>query len=312
MKILVTGCAGFIGTNLCKRLVGLGHDVIGVDNFSFGYEKNMSSIGFTNYMAGDVRFFVEDMQDIDVVYHQANLRKNISSTYPERDVSITIIGTLNMLQWAIKNNVKKFIYASSSLAYGKSDETVNENSPLNPICIYGISKVAAENMVKYYHGNNGLQTTIFRYFQGYGYYQDNKRGSAIIPTVIRNLFCEEPVKIHGDGSQTRSFTWIDDIIDVLVQALIDNRMSGETYNVTSGITYSISEIVTIILKCYYDLYASIDRKKTGKIQYAKELHDDIKHLRGSNTKIKELGVEFNTDIYETIKKTIKFYESYNT
>jgi len=313
MKILVTGCAGFIGTNLCKRLVEHGHEVIGIDNFSYGYTSNMKDIGFGNYYASDVRYFNGDnFGDIDVIYHQANLRKNISSNKPDEDIDITIRGTCNLLQYAIKNNVKKFIYASSSLAYGKSDPVVTEESPLCPICIYGISKVAAEKLVKYYHGTNGLETTILRYFQGYGQYQDSQRGAAIIPKTIRNMFENNPIIINGDGSQTRSFTWIEDIIDVLMMPLFDSKMSGETYNVTAGKEYSIIEIIDLIMNCYCELYPEKKVNRTDRLCYRAALPDDIKHLAGNNDKIRDLGVKFNMDIHENIKETIRFYERYHT
>ena len=309
MKILVTGCAGFIGTNLCKRLLEMGHEVIGIDNFSYGHKKNMDDIGFINYLAADVRYFQgSEFKDIDVIYHQANLRKNISSRNPDEDIDITIGGTCNLLQYAIKNKVKKFIYASSSLAYGDSDPVCTEESPLHPICIYGISKVAAEKLVKYYHGTNGLETTILRYFQGYGYYQDNKRGAAIIPTVIRNMFENEPIIIYGDGTQTRSFTWIEDIIDVLMMPLFDSKMSGETYNVTAGKEYSIQEIIDLIMNCYCEMFPGKTVNKTDRRLYLKALPDDIKFLRGSNEKIKKYGIEFNIDIKENLRKTIEFYK----
>jgi len=312
MKILVTGCAGFIGTNLCKRLMQLGHEVVGIDNFSYGHTENMKDIGFENYYATDVRYFQGEIKDVDVIYHQANLRKNISSKKPEEDIDITIKGTCNLLQYAIKSGVKKFIYASSSLAYGDSDPIVTEESPLRPICIYGISKIAAEKLVRYYHGTNGLETTIFRYFQGYGYYQDAYRGAAIIPTVIRNMFENEPIIIYGDGTQTRSFTWIEDIIDILMMPLFDSAMSGETYNVTAGREYTIMDTIDLIVDCYCELYPEKKVNRTDRLCYRAALSDDIKHLKGSNDKIRNLGITFNTDIKENIKKTIKFYERYNT
>ena len=315
MKILVTGCAGFIGTNLCKRLVELGHEVVGIDDLSYGHPENMNDIRFDNYIAADVRYFNgegEIFKNIDVIYHQANLRKNISSRNPDNDIDITIRGTCNLLQYATKNKVKKFIYASSSLAYGDSDPVCTEQSPLRPICIYGISKVAAEKLVKYYHGTNGLETTILRYFQGYGHYQDTRRGAAIIPTVIRNMFENEPVIIYGDGTQTRSFTWIEDIIDVLMMPLFDSKMSGETYNVTAGKEYSIQEIIDLIMNCYCELYPEKKVNRTDRLCYHAAMPDDIKHLAGNNDKIRKLGVTFNTDIRENIKETIKFYERYNT
>lgn len=303
MNILVTGCAGFVGTNLCKRLFELGHNVIGVDNFEYGYRKNIEDIGLNTVYECDIQQLIP-FKDIDIIYHEANLRKNISANHPRSDVEITINGTRNLLNYALRNKIPKFVYASSSLVYGEHEKKVTEESSLNPICFYGISKVAAENLVNMYQ-KLGLQTCIFRYFQGYGPYQDIDRGAAVIPTVIRNILNGEPIIIYGTGHQTRSFTWIDDIIKVL-ELPLEDKCWGETYNVTAGVEYQIIDIVNIIIKGCQELGISV----TSPIHFREPKIDDAFALRGDNSKIKKLDVKFDMDIEKNIKKTIEFYQKW--
>ena len=302
MKILVTGCAGFIGTNLCKRLLKEGHSVVGIDHFGWGYEKNMEDIGFTDYYKKSI-FDLPPIECIDIIYHQANLRKNVSTYAPALDIETTVNGTRMLLDWALTYGIKKFIYASSSLVYGEHAEVVDENSRLNPICMYGVSKVAAEKLVNMYR-REGLQTSIYRYFQGYGPYQDTERGGAIIPTVIKNILRGEPITIYGDGQQTRSFTWIDDIVDILMFPL-QNKGFGETFNVTAGIEYKIIDIVELIRDCCAEMDIPV-----SPIVYEDARADDVKRLSGDNTKLIGMGVSFNTDIKANLKKTIKFYKKW--
>lgn len=307
MKILVTGCAGFVGTNLVKRLLKLGHTVVGIDNFTYGYEKNMGDINFGNYIKGDIRGIEaventpDELQKTDMIYHQANLRKNIASKYPLEDISITIEGTRRLLDWAVETKVKKFVYASSSMVYGEVEDIVDEKSKLNPMCQYGCSKVASEKLVGMYSQIHKLDTVIFRYFQGYGPYQDTTRGAPIIPTIIRNIIKKEPIVIHGDGKQVRAFTWIEDIVDVL-ELPQKERING-IFNVTAGIRYTINEIVDMIIEAF-------GGKADSEVIYDEAFIDDAMQIYGDNSKIRECGITFNTNIRENLKKTVEFYKGW--
>jgi nucleoside-diphosphate-sugar epimerase len=302
MNILVTGCAGFVGTNLCKTLMGKGHNVIGIDDLSYGYRRNIEDIKLSMFHECDIQQIIP-FTDIDIIYHQANLRKNIAAEHPRLDTEITVNGTRTLLDYALRNKISKFIYASSSLVYGEHDE-VNEESELTPICYYGVSKVAAENLVMMYR-KYGLKTCIFRYFQGYGPYQDTQKGSAIIPTVIRNLLNKEPIIVYGDGLQTRSFTWIDDITNILCLP-IEGKCWGETYNVTAGEEYSIIDIINLIINLFHEMGMPVE----SPIFYRDAKKDDAVHLRGDNLKISKMGILFNTKIKENLKKTIEFYKNW--
>lgn len=300
MNILVTGCAGFVGTNLVKRLLELGHNVVGVDNMSYGYTKNMKAIGFDNYYKADIRS-MPDVGPIDIVYHQANLRKNVASYHQEDDIDITIKGTLRLLEWAVQAKVKKFVYSSSSMVYGEVPDIVDEKSKLHPMCQYGVSKVASEKLIGMYTQTHKLNTVMFRYFQGYGPYQDTEKGAPIIPVVIKNIIKGEPIVIHGDGQQVRAFTWIEDIIKVL-EIPLNNQING-IFNVTAGIRYTINQIVEMIIEAFGGKIESV-------VNYDRELIDDALQIYGDNSKIKEFGVEFDLDIKKNLKKTVEFYKNW--
>ena len=293
MKILVTGAAGFIGSHLCRELVK-NHEVIGVDNMSYGYKNNIADK--VDFRFCDIRShkMERNMKGVNVVFHNANLLKNVSAKYPKNDNDITVDGTRFLLNIAERCGVERFVYASSSLAYGEHDGAVTEDSKLNPICYYGISKVGAELVTRM----SNLNWTILRYFQGVGPYQSQGEGAALIPITIKRLMNGERAVVYGDGKAERSFTWMGDIIKANIMALESDKMIHETYNITSGVCLNINDVMQILKK----VFGNFD------IEYRKALDDDVKSIRGANVKIKSLGMEFDKDIEKRIIETAEWYK----
>lgn len=248
MNILITGAAGFIGSNLSLRLLQNGHKVVGLDNLSYGLRENIP---------GDVNFYQMDVREkglyklfknVDAVFHLA--AKNCISDCqndPVETADINIHGTINVFEAASKAGVKKIIYAESSALY---EESLNFPTPEwdeAPKSFYAISKFAAKYFAKAYHQFKGLNLTALRYFCVYGPAQDYRRTIPPVMSafIIRLLKGEAPT-IYGTGEKRRDFIYIDDVNDFhmlcLTNSLIDNRV----FNLGSGINYSINEIYQII------------------------------------------------------------------
>ena len=254
MKSLVTGGAGFIGSNLVSKLLELGHEVICIDNES-GKER---SIPRWNSLAKNYKLDVskyEDIKDlfhgVDYVFHMAaEVRVQGSIENPLDTFEKNVIGTATVLQCSREAKVKRFMLSSTSSAYGKNDvpniETQNDD-PLNP---YSVSKVAAEKICKMYTDLFGLETFIFRYFNVYG---DNQPVSGPYAPVIgifkRQKDSGESLTVVGDGSQKRDFVHVSDIVKANIMAAtakLNKEDLGKVYNVGFGKNYSVKEIADLI------------------------------------------------------------------
>ncbi|UCH10541.1 MAG: SDR family NAD(P)-dependent oxidoreductase [Fidelibacterota bacterium] len=220
MKILITGGAGFIGSHVADRFVELGHEVVILDDLSTGLQENVRA---------DVKFIKGDITDSKLVkelfeahkfsavsHHAAQMNVRLSVENPTFDAQTNILGTINLLQAAARNGVKKFMFSSTGGAvYGEQEAfPADESHPTNPLSPYGISKLACEKYISYYSYVYDMQMVIMRYANVYGPRQNPYGEAGVVAIFSNHLVRGEPVTINGDGLQTRDYIYIEDVVDL--------------------------------------------------------------------------------------------------
>lgn len=286
---LVTGGAGFIGSNLCEAILKLGHKVHCLDDLSTGKKENVDMfIDNPNYtfIKGDIKDIDTCMaacENTDYVLNQAawgSVPRSIEM--PLFYCNNNILGTLNMLEAARQNKVKKFVYASSSSVYG--DEPVlpkKEGREGNLLSPYAVSKRANEEWAKQYTLHYDLDTYGLRYFNVFGRRQDpNGAYAAVIPKFIKQLLCGERPTINGDGYQSRDFTYIENVIEANLKAcLAPSSAAGKVYNIAYGGR-----------ECLNDIYKGLVTALDVDIEpiYGPERAGDIKHSNADISKAKKM------------------------
>ena len=254
MKSLVTGGAGFIGSNLVDRLLEMGHEVVVIDNeYSDVHEQF-----YWNDRAKNYKYDIRDYENtrplydgVDYVFHiAAEARIQPAIQNPIEAVSINSVGTCTVLQCAREVGVKRVMYSSTSSGYGMNDSPNVENDPDDCLNPYSVSKVNGEKLCKMYTSLYGLPTICFRYFNVYGERQPLRGQYApVVGIFLRQRAAGEPLTIVGDGNQRRDFTHVSDVVKANVMAAISNPDSeafGQVYNVGTGTNHSINEIARMI------------------------------------------------------------------
>ena len=253
MKFFVTGGAGFIGKYLTAKLFDDGHDVTIFDNFS-----SSSKNGITNLLENGVSLVTGDILDYDlllksmsnydfVIHLAAQTSVSQSIADPKTTADIIVDGTVNVLKSCVKTNVKNLIFSSSAAVYGNSpDAPISENSQLSPISSYGASKLVAEHNLQVFSKFFGLNCISLRLFNVYGNGQSSEAG--VIRKFLKNISEGIPLEIFGDGTQTRDFVHISDVIEAFYCAIrnIDTKR-GEIYNIGSGSATSINELSSLLI-----------------------------------------------------------------
>lgn len=309
-KFLVTGGAGFIGSNLVEKILKLGFKVRVLDNLSSGNEENIKDFyknSKFDFIQGDIRNIIDCQKachGIDYVFHLAavgSVSKSINDPIEVNDVNIT--GTLNMLIAARDKKVKRFIYASSSSVYGDEDNLFNtENKIGKPLSPYAITKITNELYAQNFFELFGLPTIGLRYFNVYGKKQNPfSIYSAVIPIFINTLLNRETPTIHGDGKQSRDFVFIEDIIQGnLKTCLAPKAAFGKVFNISYGNKVYIKDLYNKICNLL-----SVDIKP----KYSHSRQGDIKHSVGDIKKAKKLlnyNPKYNIDL--GLKETIDWYK----
>ena len=294
MNALVTGGAGFIGSHIAERLIKDGHKVVIVDDLSAGKKHNIPKGAV--FIEGDVSGKFDEYGDIDVLYkyklkdilplidvvfHNAASKKNICLKSPTMDLDVNGKGTLKMLQMCKKAGVKHFIHASTGSVYGEVKGVITEETLCNPVSYYGISKLAGDRYVNMY--SKWMRTTILRYFHVYGNRQESDPELGGVVAVFKKQIEEgKPITIHGNGSQVRSFTHVDDIVEANIQAW-EKKLVG-VYNCASSKYSTINDLVDAI-------QTSTGRTIISKIE--PNLEGDIMEFNIDNSKIKKAtGIDF--------------------
>ena len=243
MKSLVTGGAGFIGSNLVDGLLGLGHEVIVIDNEYSDAHNHFYWNDYTENYKYDIRDYEKTRplyDGVDYVFHiAAEARIQPSILNPVEAISINSVGTCTVLQCAREAGVKRLMYSSTSAGYGMNPQPNVETQPDDCLNPYSISKVNGEKLCKMYTDLFDLDTVIFRYFNVYGERQPIRGQYApVIGIFLRQLEAGQPLTIVGDGEQRRDFTYVKDIVNANIMAALSNadkEAYGQVYNVGSGV-----------------------------------------------------------------------------
>lgn len=222
MKILITGGAGFIGSNLTKKLVGDGHEVVVLDNLLRGNKIDKASFEAIRFVKGDVRdaALVNELAlGCDIIYHfAAVLGVDVVADNPVETMDVEVIGTRNVVKAAEQNNVKKVLYASTSGIYGHSaiESALTEEVLVDPRTSYAMAKRYNEIYLASNHEEKGLEAICLRFFNVYGENQDNRM---VVPRFFEQALSGKPITVFGTGAQTRDFTYIDDTIEACVRLM---------------------------------------------------------------------------------------------
>ncbi len=307
--ILVTGCAGFIGSHLCEKLLSQDIKVTGLDNldpyYSLDWKENnlkllkkQSNFSFIKGSILDSDLLKNIVKNVEIVYHLAALpgvRNSIKN--PVKYCETDVMGTIKLLDASRNLNVKKFVFASSSSVYGEVPENelpVNEDRKLNPISPYALAKVQGEEWCKMFEDVYGLKTASLRYFTVFG---PRQRPDEAFSKFIGRIIKDEGIEVYGDGNQTRDFTFVSDVVGGTILAC--EKGSG-VYNIGSSKRISVNQMVQMIEKVM---------GKKAKINHIERQQGDVTHTWSNIDKAKrELGYEPGVPIEEGIKRHVEWFK----
>lgn len=305
---LVTGGAGFIGSNLSRFLANNGANVTVIDNFSTGRRSN--TFDFEDLGIKLIEADISEQEktsiyfsEIDYVFHQAavpSVPRSIAEPLLTNNSNIN--GTISVLENSRANKVKKVVYAASSSAYGDTEVLPKaismKPSPLSP---YAVQKLSGEMYCKTYFDNFGLRTTSLRYFNVYGPYQDpNSEYSAVIPIFIKRALANKPITIFGDGTTSRDFTFIEDVIQANLRAAISNKSDGHVVNVAYGDRFTLTELANKVID---------NLGSSSTIEYADFRKGDVLHSLADLSTTRDLiNYDPQFDLSAGLAKTIDFYK----
>jgi UDP-glucose 4-epimerase len=302
---LVTGGAGFIGSHIVERLLKDGKQVRVIDNFVTGKRENLrdhiEKIDLVNGDILDLELVRNALKGVEVVFHQAALRSvPLSVDNPLATNQVNTQGTLNVLLATRDAGVKRVIYASSSSVYGDSPRLPKtEDQATAPISPYAVSKLAGENYCSVFTKVYGLETISLRYFNVFGPRQDpQSQYAAVIPKFIARALKGKPLEVHGDGLQSRDFTYIDDVVQANLLAATAEKGIGEAFNVAKGKAYSL-----------LDLIAALSRILDKNLQWihTPSRQGDVRHTLADISKARRIlgykvHTEFEQGLYETYRQ----------
>ncbi|MFC1920706.1 SDR family oxidoreductase [Chloroflexota bacterium] len=301
-NILVTGGAGFIGSNIVDKL-SQDNNVTVLDNLSFGSMKNLEkSKDRINFVEGDVRNkeMVKDIvSKVEYIFHLAAHVGNIRSLKdPYFDMDVNIVGMLNLMEACRDSNIKRLVYSSSGAIFGEAKYLpIDEDHPLHPESPYAVSKLAAEKYAIAYNKVYGVPTVAIRYFNAYGPRQDTSEYANAISIFLSLTKQGKPLTVFGDGEQTRDFIFVRDIVYANILVATHPAAIGEIFNISTGEVYSINQLVNLI------------GKTTGKeisFSHADPRAGEVRHSKANTDKAKKLlGYSPTTDFQEGLLETWK-------
>jgi nucleoside-diphosphate-sugar epimerase len=285
MKALVTGCAGFIGSNLTDYLLDNGFDVIGIDCFTDYYSRQIKESNLTYALKNPHFTLIENdllkmdgyPEDVDFVFHlaaQAGVRASWGDNF-QIYTKNNIEATQRLLEFYKDVKIEKFVYSSSSSVYGDADLPMNEESLLKPVSPYGVSKLAAEHLSYLYWKNYGVPTVSLRYFTVYGPRQR--------PDMAINLFTSaimegRDMMIYGDGQQTRDFTYVDDVVKANMLSA-ESKFEGEVFNIGGGTRISIRDLIQNLEEI---------TGKNARVKMLEKQRGDVKNTLADVNKVQKL------------------------
>lgn len=271
MKVLVTGGAGFIGSHIVDKIISMGHDCIVVDNLQTGKEQNINPKAI--FYKADISN-MEEMEEIFskerpniVNHHAAQIDVRKSTKDPVYDAQINILGSLNLIDMSREYRVEKFIYASTGGAvYGEPISLpANEDHPIYPLSHYGVSKHTVEHYLHVFNALYGLRYTVLRYANVYGPRQNPYGEAGVVAIFSEQMLAGEKPTIFGDGSKTRDYVFIDDVVDVNI-VVMNNRGDNEVFNLGWGKEISDQKMFETIRDALkVDIKPIYDKKRPGEV-----------------------------------------------
>ncbi|MBV6419662.1 MAG: UDP-glucose 4-epimerase [Ignavibacteriaceae bacterium] len=306
MKILVTGGAGFIASQIADEYINEGHQIFILDNLITGFEKNINLKAqfIREDICSSAIISLFEKEKFDVINHHAaqiDVRKSVND--PVFDANTNILGTINLLQASIKTGVKKFIFASTGGAiYGEQEYfPADEKHPTNPVSPYGITKLTIEKYLYFYRNEYGLKYTILRYANVYGPRQNPFGEAGVVAIFTNKLLRNENPVINGNGKQTRDYVFVEDVVKANVIALNDN--SSEIYNVGTGTETSVNELFLKLNK----VAGNKAEEKHGPAPKGEQLRSVISSAKLFN----RFKWKPSIKIDEGLQKTFNFFSSIN-
>lgn len=302
MKVLITGGAGFIGSHIVDALVAKGNDVAIVDNLSTGKEENINSeAGFFHVDVTDFEglegVFVEEKPE--VVFHaaaQIDVRKSVEEPY--FDAEVNVVGSVNLFNLCVRHGVKRVVLSSTGGAlYGEPSKIpADENTPVEPLSAYGVSKFTAEQYLNYFKRLYGLEAVVLRYGNVYGPRQDPLGEAGVIAIFTHRMLNNKQPIVYGDGTQTRDYIFVEDVVRANLLSI--NGKEG-TYNIGTGIETSVNQLL--------ELFSRITGN-TLKAEYAPARKGEVSRIALDCGKAKaELGFEPEVLLEEGLRRTIEWY-----
>ncbi len=305
MKVLLTGCAGFIGSHLVERLLDEGYDVVGVDCFTDYYPRKIKESNIVNFV-DQIEFIEKDilemdikiLKNVEIVFHlaaQAGVRASWGENF-EIYTRNNILTTQRLLEGCKKYGIHKFVCASSSSVYGNINELpMREDMYPKPYSPYGVTKLAGENLCELYRANYGVRTISLRYFTVYG---ERQRPDMAFHKFIRAILDGRQIVVYGDGRQTRDFTYVGDIVDATVKAAESDAVG--VFNIGGGSRIELIEAIREIERIIgQEAKIKFEERKKGDVR---DTYADISKAR------KILGYKPKVSLKEGLKKEVEWIE----
>lgn len=306
-RVLVTGGAGFIGSHLVRALLARGDEVVVIDNFETGQRANLTEVAdrirLVEGSIADAAAVADALEGVDAVLHEAALPSVPKSL--ERPVDThraNVVGTLTLLEGCRRLGVRRFVYAASSSAYGDhAAEAKSEELEPRPKSPYAVQKLAGEYYCRVFHALYGLETVALRYFNVFGARQNPRsQYAAVVPAFVTRMLAGEPPVVHGDGLQSRDFTYIDNVIEANLAALrAPAAACGRVYNAACGDSITLLRLVASINEI---LGTSIEP------QHVEARAGDVRHSRADVSAAAEaLGFRAAVSVEDGLRETVAWY-----
>jgi UDP-glucose 4-epimerase len=294
MKIFVTGAAGFIGGHLFKRLIDLGHEVVGIDNFFHASKNPIASKVINRDIRSDLSDFVKQA---DIVYHlAAQIHVDYSILHPKETFDINVDGTLGLLELC-REHGKKMVFASSSEIYGSAQKAfIDEHHPTHPQSPYAATKLAGDKICQVYKDVYGMRVDVIRNFNTFGEYQNDTSYGGVIAIFTRKALAGEPLEIFGDGTQERDYMYIDDALHGYLMSLEGDLK--EPTNFGTGRSITINELAEKIVKI---------TGSNSAITHITPRPGEVQRLCAGINLARSLGFEPKTDFDRDLARYINWY-----
>ena len=304
-KVLVTGGAGFIGSHLVRAILARGDNVRVLDDYSSGSKANLDGV--------DVELVVEDIRNeatvkravegVDTVFHLAAfVSVPASMEDPTKCYDTNVMGSLNILRAAQEAGVHRVVLASSAAVYGERDEIVLENDTPLPVSPYAVSKLSMEHLAQMYTRAYGLETVCLRFFNVFGPCQSpDSPYAAAIPRFTQDLINKNQVTIYGDGSQTRDFVFVEDVVQGILKVSDVEEVAGTVFNISGGKSISIIELVDILHRFF---------PEAKEPTYGPARDGDIRFSQADITSaIEALEYRPNVAVEEGLRRTVEWFRA---